>query len=581
MLADRSGRLPTSGSLAVRLEWLTLERAGYVLAAIMALGLRLWAAGRVPLGPMEAVQALPALAAAQGGSPDLAGVSPLLHLVQRAIFSLFGPGDGAARFFAALVGGLSPLLFYFVRGRLSRGGALAAAFLWAVSPLAVWSSRVAVGDALVPAAALACWAAFSSKRTQGWAFRVSLCLGLLLLTGPNAFTAVLAGAAALLVLRPDLRSFSRDLPHARRGALAGLGITLVVATVAGAEPAGLAAAADLPGRWLAGMWPGAGEYTAGEMLARLLLNELFLVALGVAGAIRMFRTLRRRGRAIALAVAVALAVALLGRGRDPLDLSLVALGLALLAGPVVVRVLELAYTWRRSRDPWFLFLASGALLFTAFTAIPSGLSPANPGEWRSLYLVVGVVAAIMAAVSWVAYGTWDGWQTVRETLPLLLLVFGLAWSASQMVSLSHDNSAWRQPAILHEVAASDLADLRHALTDLGGLTGGARDAKIDVAWPDLASDPRLPVLRWQLRDFQQLRVAASIAPDPARLVITPPEDQPRLAGYRGAGFAVLQRWTPAQLPDRQALLRWLLYREARSPVQKSGLVLWINTDSQR
>jgi 4-amino-4-deoxy-L-arabinose transferase-like glycosyltransferase len=592
MLADRSelagqsrpatlGRQSLSSRLSVT-EWLTLERAGYGLAAIVALALRLGALDAVPLAPVEAIQALPALVGAQVGSPDLAGVSPLLYALQRLTFAVVGPSDGSARFWVALVGGLSPLLFYWLRGRMSRGGALVAALLWSISPLAVWSSRLAVGDALVPTAALAWLAALASSRDwRGWGLGVGLAFGLLLLSGPNACTVLLAALAAGAVLRQEMPVLMAGVLQDRRGVLAGLGITALIATLFGAEPAGLAAAADLPGRWLSDLRPGAGEYAALEMAWRLLLNELLLLAPGIVGAIWALRARNRSAQAVAVGTAVALAVALLGRGRDPLDLSLIALGLVLLAGPVVARVSAQAYEWRSERDPWLLLLASAALLFAASIALPSGLNPANPEGWRSLYLAVGIAAFVLAVVGWVAYGAWDSWQVVRHTLPALLLFVGLAWSVSQMVSLSFDRGAWRQPAILHDVAATDLADLQRALSDLGGLAGGGRDAPIDVAWPDLGTSPVLPMLRWQLRDFEQLRLAAAVPPDPARLVITPQEDQPRLANYRGADFAVVQRWTPAQLPDRGALLRWLLYREDRTPAQKTGLVLWINTNSQR
>ena len=86
----------------------------------------------------------------------------------------------------------------------------------------------------------------------------------------------------------------------------------------------------------------------------------------------------------------ALAVALIGRGRHPVDLSLVALGLTLLAGPAVARVLSNAYEWRHERDPWLLVLVSLALLFAAAIGIPSGFNSANTEGWRSLYLGVGI-----------------------------------------------------------------------------------------------------------------------------------------------------------------------------------------------
>ncbi len=142
-------------------EWLTVERAAYAGITMLALGLRLYGLGRSPLGPAEALQALPAWAATAGRSYDLAGVSPLLFTLQRPLFLLFGATDFAARFWPALLGGLAPLLFYVLRDRLTRGGALVAAFLWAISAVAVFTGRLGLSDSLVAPLALGLLAAIS------------------------------------------------------------------------------------------------------------------------------------------------------------------------------------------------------------------------------------------------------------------------------------------------------------------------------------------------------------------------------------------------------------------------------------
>lgn len=563
-------------------EWLTVERAGYALAVIAAVGIRLWGLGDAPLGAAEATQALPAVAAMRGAAPDLlspnafTAVSPLLHVLQRVTFSLFGATDGTARFWPALLGSLSPLLFYFLRQRLGRGGALAAACLWAVSPLGVWSGRLGVGDGLVPTFALAVLALVVWQgRGRTWALLTGLAAGLLLISGSNAYTALLAGVLGLAWAAPRARELWADLRAEGRMVLAGLGIALLVACFFLTESAGLAAAGNLPGRWLADLMPGAGEYNAAEMLLRLALSELAVLGFGIGGFIIALRRRDRFGAWLGAATALALLVALIGRGRHPVDLALVALGLTLLAGPAVAQTLANAYEWRRDREPWLLVLVSLALLIGAATGIPSALNPTNTADWRSLYTGVGIACLIMTVVVWIAYGVWDSWRVVALALPVVPLVFGLAWHVGEMVSLSYDRGAWRQPAILHETPASDLGDLQKLLLDFGGLTGGGRDATVQVAWPDFATDPAVPVLRWQLRDFQAAEFAAALPAEPARVVITPVGEQPRLDGYSGEEFSVLQRWTPSQLPDSSAIVRWVLYREARSAPEKARAIFWV------
>lgn len=562
--------------------WLTVERAGYALATVVAAGIRLWGLGAVPLGPAEAAQALPALAAMRGAAPDLltpntfAAVSPLLHVLQRVTFVLFGATDGAARFWPAILAGLSPLLFYFLRKKLTPGGALAAAFLWAVSPLGVWSSRLSLGDGMAPTFCLALLALVVwSGRGRAWALLTGLGAGLLLLSGSNAYTAVLAGLLGLAWAGPQARELWADLRREARLAFAGFGIALLVGCFFLADPAVLAAAGNLPGRWLSDLVPGVGEYGPAELLMRLALSELAVLGFGAAGFILALRRRDRFGTWLGASTALALLVALVGRGRHPLDLALVALGLTLLAGPAVATTVANAGVWRREREPWVLVLVSIALLVGASIAIPSGANLSNTPDWRALYTGVGIACLIMAVVIWIAYGVWDSWRIVVMALPVVPLVFGLAWQVDQMVSLSYDRGAWRQTGILHEMPASDLVDLHKLLLDFGGLTGGGRDARVDVAWPNLVDDPAVPVLRWQLRDFQAAEFTAALPAEPARMVITPVGEQPRLDGYSGEEFGVLQRWTPSELSDSSAIIRWVLYREARTLPEKTRAIFWV------
>jgi hypothetical protein len=567
-----------------------VERAGYALAVIVALGVRLYGLGSVPLGPAEALHALPAVDAARGLAPELAGVTPLLHVLQRITFVLLGATDAAARFWPALLAGLSPLLFYFLRRLLTPGGALAAAFIWSVSPLGVWSSRTATGDALVPTFALALLALLAWEgRGKVWAALTGFTAGLLLASGPNAYTVMLAGAAAVVLFGdglPGRRPEDIDAqPAYRRGAgragYVGLGFlaALLLASFFLAEPGGLAAMFELPGRWLSDLVPGRGEYSPLEILVRLLMTELFVVGFGIAGVVVAIRRRDRFGVWLSVATGLALLVALLGRGRHPSDLALVALGLTLLAGPVVARVLAAAYEWRGERDPWLLFLISLALLIAASFALPSGFNPANNGEWRFLYLGVGIATLVMVLIVWIAYGVWDSWEVVGRVAPAVLLLVGFVWHVSEMVALSYDRGAWRQSGVIREAPAADLGDLRKALVDVGGLTGGGQDAPVDVAWPDLAANPVVPMLRWQLRDHETVRFGAALPGDPAALVITPVGEQPRLDGYGGTEFGVMQRWAPS-LWDFETSLRWILYRETKVAPEKTRAILWVKWPNQ-
>ena len=564
-------------------DWLTLEQAGYGVIALAALGIRLWGLGWTPLNPAEASQALPAAAAAAGQAVDLAGASPLLHTLQRAVFMLFGATDAGARWWAAFLGGLSPLLFYALRSRLGRGGALAAASLWAASPLAVWSSRLAVGDALAPVAVLALlaaiiWALDAEKQpAEPGLLTAAVVLGLLLSTGSLAYTALLAGAVAVLWRPAMARRLAAAVRARPRSAAVGLlGALALGSTFFLMTPSGLASVGELLGNWLAGLFPGAGVYTSWELLRRLLLSEPLLLGFGVAGLIWSIRR-DRFGQWAGSAAGLALLLPLIGRGREPVDLALVVLWLAILAGPAVARLLAAVWARRGERDAWLLLSISLALLTAAGFCLPSAFSPANTQAWRQIYTGVGIATALIALLVWVAYGAYGNWGLVAAWLPVIPLVLGAVWGAGQMTSLSYDRGAWRQTGLSHETAAAGVADFREALRLLSAQQGGgAREIAVDLAWPTQINDPLLPVVRWQLRDFPYLRVSAAVPADPAPLVVTPVEDQPGLSDrYGGAEFALLQRWQPASLDSPNARLRWVLFREAKTLPETLSVLLWV------
>lgn len=580
-------RTAQRGGLA---DWLTVEQAAYAGLAALALGVRLYGLGRAPLTPAEAAQALPALAATSEGAAaltsGLVALSPLLHLLQRALFAVFGATDFAARFWPALLGGLAPLLFYALRGRMTRGGALAAAALWAVSPLAVFSARLGLGVGLVPTLALALAAALSAytaARSPQWLTAAAVSLGLLLLSGPGAYTALVSGVIAAACWPGALPALWAGLRTQRRAALVGL-LTAFVLGATGflSLPSGLAAAFNLLGAWARGLLPGAGAYGAWDVARRLLLSEPLVLGLGAAAGVAAARGRDRWSLGLAAATGLALIVALAGRGRHPADLALAALGLTLLAGPVLARILRRGWLERRNVDAALLVGVSLALLSSAAICLPSASTPANTEAWRALYIGVGLATAVMAALIWLVYGIWGNWRTVRRALPIVLLVLGLVWGAAQMVSLSVGRTPGREPAALAELPSPAAPVLQATLRDLSALKGGAsREVRIDLVWPDRPDDPVRPTLRWLLREFVNLRVVAAVPADPAPIVVTPVEEQPLLSDrYSGAEFPVLDRWQPTGLADSNAALRWVLYREAKTAPESESIIVWVDRTLQ-
>ena len=126
---------------------LTVEIGLYAILATLALALRLYRLGLAPLSTSEAMLSVAALR----GTAIPTGASPLLYWVNAFLFSTFGAGDTLVRLLPALAGSVLVLLPALMRERIGRVGALGAAALLAISPVAIFTSRTASGDALVAA----------------------------------------------------------------------------------------------------------------------------------------------------------------------------------------------------------------------------------------------------------------------------------------------------------------------------------------------------------------------------------------------------------------------------------------------
>ncbi len=226
--------------------------------------------------------------------------------------------------------------------------------------------------------------------------------------------------------------------------------------------------------------------------------------------------------------------------------------LTLLAGPAVAAALRPISSWRGQLDPWLLLALELILLATAAQCLPSALHPTNKADWVQVYTALGILTASMAGLLWLVYGVFGSWRTVAEVLPVVLLIGGTAWGASQLTALSFDRGAGRQSGILTVMPdAGGLADLRGSLRELASLKGsGGGETRLDLMLPTTQSRTLAPVLQWELRKLPNLRVLQSLPADRAPIVITV-ADKAAAPGetYGGAAFSVLQRWRPESLKD--------------------------------
>jgi hypothetical protein len=260
------------------------------------------------------------------------------------------------------------------------------------------------------------------------------------------------------------------------------------------------------------------------------------------------------------------------------DLALLGLLLALLAGPVIADLLRQMPAWGKETDPWLLIGLGSALFMAALICLPSAWNPRNTDQWRSLYTIIGIVTAALALFTWLVYGILGNWRTVAYVAPIVALLFGFVWNVGRLVGLSFERTPGHRAATLTTAIAPDAADLLATVHSLSAHTGGgATDGKVDLVWPERPGDPMLPTLRWMLRDFSGLRVAGVVPVDVAPVVVTAAEDQPLLKNrYSGADFPVLSTWRPRSFGSFNAILRWVLYREANTEPELQKVIVWVD-----
>ncbi len=505
---------------SLSLASVTTESALYGLAALVGLGFRLILPGVDPLLPAEAAQALPAHLAATGRAFETTGLSPLLFTLQATLFAPFGSSDAAARWPAAVAGGLAVLLFYLLRRPLGRLGALAAAFLWSAAPLAVFSGRLALGDSLVPPLLLGIVAAFAAlvdaeraPQARRAAIGLGVATGLLLASGPAAYSGLLGLAVAALLWRGDAarNAWVRLRDHGRLVAVAGAIALFLGATAWGTTLPGLAAAASLLGDWARGLTQ-AGEHSLVSLLRTLALSDPLLIALAMPGA---WLALRQSGRSpLVAAAAVVVVLCLLPPGRNPAALGVVTLSLVLLAGPALAWLLERAAPAATEADAWVLVALSLALAAATSIAVAAFFNAPND-QYRTLYQGIGAGAAILLAGLWLAYGLWGSRDVTLRALPPFLLALGMIWGGSGLSAVNYDRYWLRRAAVWPETPGLDWSLFREELVRLSSQAGGSyREAGVQLVLPNPEPSPLDLMLRWEMRNFTGLQVVTLTAPGP-------------------------------------------------------------------
>lgn len=563
---------------------ITLEHALYALALAIALGLRFFHLGALPLSDPEAGWALQALAIVNGAHPALGPNPAYIHLTV-PLFALFGTGHFWARFWPALAGTALALAPWFLRRRIGRLPALVLAFGLALDPGLNALSRQAGGPMLAIAFLVLTLVLWLDRRRAA----AGLFAGLALLTGPSVWFGLLGlviawGLTELLPAR-----FREDAAAAAnaddtgpaaapvrfrleelKGPLAwGLGALLLVGSLFIFSPQGLAAfAASLPA-FLRG-WVTLSDIPLGRVLLALPAYELLPLGFGLAGLVR--GALKKDAFSIRLGVwtLVAFLLVLLFPGRQAADLAWMLLPLWTLAALEIGSHFDF-----EGRSGWVVgglaaFLFATLVFSWLQLAKATTVDPSLP-QFRLLWLLVlGILLVI--AIMLILVGT--GWSFDEACLggvwgalaPLVLFTLAMTTGATQV----------REPRTLElwdpEPRLGGRADLVLKVANQISNLNTGYDAQLPLTIAGVDS----PALRWLFRDWN-VQAVDSLAPGATpELVITPVHvDLSLTAAYRGEPLVWREKgdWHSA---TSSAWLNWFVYRQMT--VQREDVILWVRAD---
>jgi uncharacterized protein (TIGR03663 family) len=588
---DVSAKLKPERS-AVPLSWLTVEVVLYILIGVVAVGLRFYALGAQPLRESEAAQALTAWRFYQGNWKGATGYSPLLFLGNDFTFALLGASNALARLVPALSGTALAVLPYFLRRRLGRSGALAASLLLALSPSTLFFSRYLEGQIVVAACVLAVLVGFfgyvDSKQPK-YAYLTAGALALSLSADPMVYTFVLIFGTFLLLLGLVDRLADVDMGWSavlvawrtareerdllKNSVLVLATVLVLVCTAFLLNFAGLPVALDFLPTWLAQLGPQVGAQPWYYYFQLLALYEPLILAFGLIALVYYY--LRQRDLLTTFllywTVAAAVIYTLAGQKASG-NVLLLVLPLALLTSLLLGRFwdqLAQAATW--GAEGLFTTLSLPVVIYFAIQL--AGYASSGQAVYLYMALVAFLVLPILVALCWMWLGQGPALRCGGIILALALAMPTVGLS----MGLNYHRAADPREPMVTEATLPGIVDLVTTLEQVSSHQEG--DPHVIAVTVEEATGP---ILAWHLQDFGNTRFVEQLSPSiETPVVITlAEEEEPTLGGsYVGQSFALQARWNLQGL-TRTELVRWLLYRDAPTPVKSRDVVLWVKQQEQ-
>jgi len=551
----------------------TLEHFFYILAFIIALGIRTHDLGMLPLSEHEANLALQALDVARGSQPLITS-QPGYILWTGGLFFIMGSGDAVARLLPAVIGSLLILVPYVLRHQLGRKAAVILAFAFALDPGLIALSRMADGQviALVFALLAAC---FLLAKKSGWG---GVFAGLAFLGGPMLWQGLLGLSLAAVWSRLSVRRMQDICPDGSRreyqwslkqALVFFAGTLFFMGTLFFRVPTGLNAAAANIVNYIRG-WNQVPAVYIQQVLMAFPAYEILPLALGAWGGIRGWIVQDEIDVFFSRWFLIAVLLILIYPSRQVLDLCWALIPLWVLAARQLNReTFSLSSDWVQiSVHALLVFILLGFILFNLVN-----MAGKEPGTYDVRLPWVGIGGAVLLIV-FASIGVAWGWSLGLSRRGLVwgigtfLVIFTLsaAWNAA---GLGRRPSAelWRADSLF---SGQDL--LLETIGDVSEWNTGIRD-NLDVSVVGLESS----ALRWSLRGFLSSKFVEYLPElsEPSAIITDQNEMVALAEEYSGQDLVVEQETKWEQLLSVD-WINWMFLRNIQSA--KRYLILWVRSD---
>lgn len=566
---------------------LSIEQALYILAFLLAFGLRFIQLGTAPLSEVEAQAALQAYHLAEGELVE-AVQQPAYTLFTSFLFSMFGSSEFIARLLPALAGSALVLIPLSLRKQIGSPIALLLTIGLAIDPMLVGLSRLAGSAIMAYTFGLAAGISLY-KRKHVFA---GILVGVTLLSGETAIAGIIILLFAFALSQTQLmfrerrdrsKKSSPWILFSNKQFLISLFVTLLITgTLFLRVPSGLSAVGRTIPSYLNG-WSSPSNIPIVQFIFSLIAYQPIALLFGVIAVIRNFvGDENKLVKYLGIWLLAGLILTLSYPARQISDLVWVITPLLALAAIEISAHLDWESTDKSALYGQlgltlllmtFLFMFSARTAKSAVYIVPDGgfqiygIQLQLTQQVITSFSIVGlaVVSTLLIAAGWSKKAAVKG---LVAGVSIFVSIFLLSYSWNNLTSYKRTiNELWYPgPGVSNVTLFSDtIEEFSHFYT-------GDRTSLEIVYHPELAS------LHWELRHMTNARNQGLLSPqDSPEAVITSEFSQsPQLSSqYRGQSIA----WntTPVLVDGLPTeILRWLIFRN--NDTTSENLILWLRSD---